>query len=315
MIMIAEISDAFWLGWGWDIFISAGLFLAVSMLVLAVFGQQGEIQLSPQRAAAIATGHTDRKTLFENGLFKPFLWIFLAISYRLRCEPLKRYIAKNLTASGNPNYYTPQEFLAMSLLTGFGLGIVLEFLHILIAGGPSISVIFLGIITGSSLCVIQLADQATKRLRSITRQLPYALDLVSLAMGAGANFTDAVRTIVDEDPHDSDPLNVELRAMLAEIELGTTRQQALANMAQRVPLDSIQSLAAAVTQAQQLGTPLVTVLHDQASALRLRRSVRAENLAATASVRILVPCLLLVMAVILTIFGPAIIRTMRGGLF
>ncbi|HNX26795.1 MAG TPA: type II secretion system F family protein [Phycisphaerae bacterium] len=314
-MIFAEISETFWLGWSWDVALSAGLFLSVSMFVLAVFGQQGEIKLSPQRAAAIATGHTDRKTLFENVLFKPFLWIFLAISYRLRSESLKRYISKQLTASGNPNYYTPQEFLALSFMTGFGLGMVLELLHILVAGSPSISVIILGIAVGSSLCIIQLADQSAKRMRSITRQLPYALDLISLAMGAGANFTEAVRTIVDEDPQDSEPLNVELRAMLAEIELGTTRQQALANMAQRVPLDSIQSLASAVTQAQQLGTPLANVLHDQASALRLRRSVRAENLAATASVRILVPCLLLVMAVILTIFGPAIIRIMRGGLF
>ena len=40
-----------------------------------------------------------------------------------------------------------------------------------------------------------------------------------------------------------------------------------------------------------------------------------ENKAAVASVRVLVPCLLLVIAVILAVFGPAIVRVIRGGLF
>ncbi len=57
------------------------------------------------------------------------------------------------------------------------------------------------------------------------------------------------------------------------------------------------------------------VLHDQATLLRLQRSVRAENAAAIASVRILIPCLLLVFAVILAVFGAPIVRAVRGGLF
>jgi len=47
----------------------------------------------------------------------------------------------------------------------------------------------------------------------------------------------------------------------------------------------------------------------------MQRSMKAENRAAVASVRILIPCLLLVAAVMLVIFGPAIIRAVRGGLF
>ena len=57
------------------------------------------------------------------------------------------------------------------------------------------------------------------------------------------------------------------------------------------------------------------VLHDQATLLRERRSMRAEEKAASASVQILVPCLFLVMACIICVFGPFIIRVVRGGLF
>jgi tight adherence protein C len=97
--------------------------------------------------------------------------------------------------------------------------------------------------------------------------------------------------------------------------LGTTRRRALENLARRVPMDAMRSIVASVIQAEELGTPLGTVLHDQATLLRLQRSVRAENRAAIASVRILIPCLLLVVAVMLAVFGPAIIRAVRKGLF
>ena len=220
---------------------------------------------------------------------------------------------RQLVAAGSPNYYTPEEYLALSILAGLGLGAVLEVIHFLLREQFSFMTIALGVVIGVGLSVYQISDKASKRLREITKKLPYALDLISLAMGAGATFTEALNTIVRD--HDDAPLNVEWKALLAEIDLGTTRRAALQNMARRAPLTSVQSLVASVIQAEDLGTPLATVLHDQARLLRMQRSVRAENRAAVASIHILVPCLLLVMAVILIVFGPAIVRIAQGGLF
>lgn len=302
-----------WTGGVWDWVISIGAFGAVALGVISIFSQPGKPKLSPQREAAIATGHTDRKTVFENPVLRPFLWILLSISYRLNLPRAKAYLRRQLVAAGSPNYYTPEEYLALSILAGLGLGAVLEVIHFLLREQFSFMTIVLGVVIGVGLSIYQISDKASKRLREITKKLPYALDLISLAMGAGATFTEAVNTIVRD--HDDAPLNVEWKALLAEIDLGTTRRDALQNMARRAPLTSVQSLVASVIQAEDLGTPLATVLHDQARLLRMQRSVRAENRAAIASVRILVPCMLLVMAVILTVFGPAIVRIVQGGLF
>lgn len=313
------LASAFWAA-GWlDWLLSAGLLATTALLVVSIFGQSGQVQLSPQRAAAIATGHTDRRTAFESPVFRPILWLLLRVAYRLNVPAAKRWLGRQLTAAGSPNYYTPEEYLALSLLAGLALGGVLEIMQFLLTGQFSSMALLLGLVVGVTLSVYQIAEKASRRLREITRELPYALDLVSLAMSAGATFTEAVGTIIREQPPDDAdeeaPLNVELRALLAEIDLGTTRRDAMGNLARRVPLTSIQGLVASVIQAEELGTPLSDVLRDQATLLRMQRSVRAENLAAAASVRILIPCLLLVMAVILTIFGPAIIRTVTGGLF
>ena len=57
------------------------------------------------------------------------------------------------------------------------------------------------------------------------------------------------------------------------------------------------------------------VLHSQANLLRMQRSARAENAAAVASVRILVPSLLILMGVVVAVFSPMILRIIREGLF
>ena len=170
-----------------------------------------------------------------------------------------------------------------------------------------------GLVFGFGGTVYGLFGQAAKRVRNISKRVPYTLDLISLAMGAGATFTEAVRTVVREDP--THPFNVELNTVLAEMELGTTRRQALASLSERIPLDGLRSIIAAVVQAEQLGTPLSDVLKQQADLLRLQRSVRAEKAAASASVRILLPGVLILMSVVLTVFGPVIIRALKGQLY
>jgi tight adherence protein C len=295
-----------------DIFVSVGIFLAVATLIYAVFRQRSKPQLSPQREAAIATGHTDRRTLFESPVLGPVMWLLLAISHRLAFPRLKEWIRRTLVATGNLNYYTPEEYLGLSILTGLALGVVLSGLHWLVTAQISIVWVIVGLVAGIAMMLFGLYDKAARRLRQISKRIPYALDLIALAMGAGATFTEAVKTIIREQS--DDPFNVELKTLLAEIDLGTTRKRALQNMGERVPLESLRTIVASVTQAEELGTPLGDVLHDQATLLRLQRTVRAENAAAVASVRILIPCLLLVMAVILTIFGPAIVRAVRHGL-
>jgi len=293
--------------------LSIGIFASVFLFIYAIFSQPGEIHMSAQREAAIATGHTDRSTVFEQAPLRPALWLLLILAHRLAMPKAKARLARTLVAAGSPKYYTPEEYLTLAMLTGVAAGSVLEGTYFLIFSQFGVVGFAIGFILGAFLSLYQLYDSATKRIRRISKRVPYSLDLIALAMGAGATFTEAVKTVTRE--RDEEPFNVELRALLAEMELGTTRRQALLNLSDRIPIESLRSIVASVIQAEELGTPLGDVLHDQASLLRLQRSMRAEDLAAKASVRILLPCLLLVMAVILAIFGPAIIRMVRGGLF
>lgn len=297
----------------WDVILSVLILVDVALLIYSIFSQSANVRLSPDREAALATGHTDRKTVFETAGIGPLMWLLLTLTHRMNMPRAKRWVRGKLVAAGNPDYYTPEEYLALALASGIMLGVLLEVCFLAVMQSFSVSVFLLGLCLGIMMTIYQVYGRAEKRIRLISKRVPYSLDLISLAMGAGATFTEAAQTVVREVG--DDPFNTELKTMLAEMELGTTRRKALQNLAERIPLESLRSIVASVIQAEELGTPLGEVLHQQASLLRLHRSVRAENAAAVASVRILVPSLLILIAVVIALFGPAILRIVERGLF
>ncbi|KPK85938.1 MAG: hypothetical protein AMJ81_02380 [Phycisphaerae bacterium SM23_33] len=292
---------------------AVALMAFVSVLVVAVFGQRGQAEMTPEREVALATGHADRHTVFEMAGLQPLMWLLLSLARTIQARQLKLKLRRILVAAGSPNFYTADEYLAVAMLWGLVGAAVLEGVNILVARSVSYTLPLVGFLAGTAAAIYWLHTRAAKRVREISRRMPYTLDLIALAMGAGATFTEAVRTVVHEDP--DHPFNVELNSVLAEIDLGNTRRDALKNLADRVPLENLRSIIAAIIQAESLGTPLSDVLKQQATLLRLQRSVRAEKLAAAASVRILLPSLLIMMSVVLAVFAPIIIRAIRGELY
>ena len=288
------------------------IFFFVVVFIIAVFSQRGRAEMTPEREIALASGATDRSTVFEMPLLQPVMWLLLVTARQLPIPGYKAKFRKWLVAAGSPNFYTPDEFIAVAMLWGLVIAIILEVVSIRFLGGPSIVLPLVGVLTGLVGMVYHLYGQASSRLQQIGKRMPYTLDLIALAMGAGATFTEAVRTVVGEDPEH--PFSEELNSVLAEIDLGTTRRQALMNMSDRVPQESLRSIVAAIIQAEALGTPLSDVLKQQANLLRLQRSVRAEKLAASASVRILIPSLLILLSVVLAVFATIIIKAIKGEL-
>ena len=151
-----------WLPNWWDYPIMIGLFLSVSTFVVALFGQGGEVRRSPQREAAIAAGHADRKTVFENPILRPIMWVFLSIAHRLNVPRGKEWIRKNLVAAGSPNYYTPEEYLAVAMLMGVLFGSILEIFHYILIQELSVAAFLLGLLLGMALSIYQVAEKASQ---------------------------------------------------------------------------------------------------------------------------------------------------------
>jgi tight adherence protein C len=97
--------------------------------------------------------------------------------------------------------------------------------------------------------------------------------------------------------------------------MGKTRREALRNLTKRLPSQNLADVAGSIIQAEQLGTPLGTVLKVQATVLRTKRTQTAEKAAQQAPVKIIFPLLFIFSATFLMLFGGFIVRWIRGEIF
>ena len=150
-----------------------------------------------------------------------------------------------------------------------------------------------------------------RRHLSIQRSLPFVLDLLTLSVEAGLDFISALQRNCKS--RRLDPLNEELLRMTKEIQVGSSRREALLNMAGRVRQPDLKAVAFALVQADELGVSLGSMLRIQSEQLRSRRFDRAEKLAAEAPVKMLGPLLLCIFpAVFVILLGPVVSQAMKG---
>lgn len=289
-----------------SLFVFAGIFVPI----FAIFRYPVPDEAPIHRQIAKAVG-IDHETVFENVAFAPVLSLFVQLAKRVNLLGLRKSIRQNLQASGNPSGYTVDQVLALAMASAVAVGGLSSLIALLINGGMLLLFLPTMSVVGFMIPITVLSTSATKRCRKIGKQLPYTLDLIALVMASGSSFTEAIETLIRDDPEDE--LNQELAFSLSEMEYGTTRANALQNLGQRIPLDSLRSVIGAVNQAEKLGTPLSSILKVQAEMLRMHRSVRAEKLSASASLKILIPSMLILLAVVLVMGAPMIIRFIVQG--
>ncbi len=292
------------------VFTSAVVFAGVFVPFYAIFRFPVTAEPPVHRRIAQAVG-LDHATLFENPLMAPLMSLLLMIAMRVNWADLRARVRRDLNAAGNPAGYSVDQYVAICLLALLFSAVAATLFDYLLLGGASLlfTLPFFSCI-GFYVPLATLSSAASARTMRIGKQLPYTLDLVALVIAAGSAFTEAIETLVRDDPEDD--LNQELRIVLAEIQFGATRAAALGNLAERIPLETLRSVVGAINQAEQLGTPLAAILKTQAGMIRMHRSVRAEKLAASAGVRILVPTMLILLAIMALVLVPFIISFMAN---
>lgn len=207
---------------------------------------------------------------------------------------------------------TAEEYVGLNILSCIGMacfGVLFG-----AASGDKIGLYgAIGATLGLVLPYMQVSDAAQKRLMGINEGLPYVIDLMALAMSAGMDFPGAIRQVVEKSTNPGDPLVVELTTILRELSLGRTRKQALTDFCARAPTVSVTEFVGALLQAEEQGNPVADVLLVQAGVARMRRSVRAEEAAAKAAVKMVGPLFLLFACVMLLVLGPMVLKLMQSG--
>ncbi len=218
-------------------------------------------------------------------------------------------IRRQLTRAGEPHMLTPEEFVAFQELGAIAFLLMALFFTVAVA----MSILWwpFFVLLGFFMPWIWLRDRVTVRIQLITRALPFDIDLLTLAVGAGLDFTAAIGKVVEKGR--DGPLEEEFSLMLRTLKLGKTREEALKAMAERVGLQSLTSFVGALVQADQMGTSLGKILRIQSTQLRHERTQRAEKLANEAPVKLLFPLLAFIFpTVFLILFGPIVYQALNS---
>jgi len=98
-----------------------------------------------------------------------------------------------------------------------------------------------------------------------------------------------------------------------EIRAGMARDQALRHLGVRSGLAEVATFATMLSQADKFGTGVGEALRVFSDDLRYKRQMRAEELAAKVSTKMLFPLVLCIFpAISLVVLGPAVIRIMHS---
>lgn len=118
-----------------------------------------------------------------------------------------------------------------------------------------------------------VAWRRQKRLLTIERQLPDALDLLSRALRAGHAFSAALKMAAEEV---AEPIATELRTVHDEVNFGVSLQQAFGHLSERVPITDLRYFVVAVLVQRETGGNLTEILGNLSRLIRERLKLFAR---------------------------------------
>jgi len=180
------------------------------------------------------------------------------------------WLAKLIEQSGV--VIDPGTVITVSLGAGVGLGLIaFLFSHLVLAAIAAACV-------GFALPVMWLKVKRSRRLRKFEEQFPEALDLLSRAIRAGHAFQSSMGMVADELPA---PVGVEFKKSFEQQNFGLPLQEALNNLAVRVPIMDVKFFVTAVQIQRETGGNLAEILDNLANVVRERfkilRQVRVHT--------------------------------------
>lgn len=194
-------------------------------------------------------------------------------------------------------------------LAGLGLGILM-----VLSGSPLALLALVGFVAlGYFLPDILVYNEALKRSAEIEFALADSVDLLTMCVESGLGLEAAFGRVSETQ---KGPMAEEFAAVLAELRMGKSRNEAFDDMAQRCTQPDLLRFISAMKQVDKLGIPVSAVLQEQSREMRATRRERAREQAQKVPVKILMPVMLCFLpGIFLIILGPAVLSILGSTMF
>jgi len=175
-----------------------------------------------------------------------------------------------------------------------------------------IGIAFGGAFVGFYLPDLYVQNLVDKRMGSILKAFPDALDLLLICVESGMSVEAAFNKVAAEVGSQSVELAEEFALTTAELSYLPDRRQAYENLGKRCPHPGVRAVCTSLIQAERYGTPLGTALRVMALENREMRMMEAEKKAASLPAKLTVPMIVFFLpALFIVILGPASIKIMN----
>ncbi|HLA93123.1 MAG TPA: type II secretion system F family protein [Actinomycetota bacterium] len=227
---------------------------------------------------------------------------------RLTPFDLNARINEQLILAGNPEAWDAERVVALKIIGGMAGVVAGALLMTLLPISGWLKIVFVvmtGLI-GYTVPSSQVRAMASKRQRTIQKQLPDVMDLLTISVEAGLGFDAALAQVTKNVPG---PLAEEMSRLLQEVQIGVSRADAFRNMSTRTNVAELQSFTLSMIQADLFGVSIANVLRAQSRELRQKRRQRAEEIAQKIPVKLLFPMIFMVLpALFIIVLGPGAIQ-------
>ncbi|MGB4589586.1 MAG: type II secretion system F family protein [Clostridiaceae bacterium] len=161
----------------------------------------------------------------------------------------------------------PEEFLLISIFSGFALFLLLFMLTGLVAIG------ILGFVIGFVIPDFYIDSIKKKRGKKLNKQLPEALDVISNGLKAGLSFSQAMNISGKEL---ESPISDEFLKVVRDNTLGKTMDDSLLDLSQRNDDEDLDMFVTAMIIQRQVGGNLSEMLDTISNTIRERVRIRGE---------------------------------------
>ena len=221
----------------------------------------------------------------------------------------QRRMRNRLVATGKQDLNSYRALVRRKVL-GATIGLSYGLLTQLSAGLNGVLIIGLATTAGFFLPDVLTYNTGTKRSMELDQTLPDAIDILNLCVESGLTFQASmaqVSTILEG------PISDEFARVLRQMQLGQSLIASLQDLSTRNNNDDLSRFVSVVIQADKLGIPISSVLHEQAREMRGKRRDRAREQAQKVPVKILMPVMLCFLpGIFIVILGPAVVSIIRA---
>ncbi len=291
-----------------------GIFLAIALALATVGAITTERQQVARSLAAVQAINAAPRAIqqelnrpFTDRVIAPLLARSTRIGRRLTAGDQVARIRHRLELAGNPPAWDVDRVIALKMLGTLG-GLVLGVAVPMLLGAGFLPVLGIAVIAsvagffGADMAIYQIGYNRREQIR---RELPDALDLLTISVEAGLAFDAGLSQVARNT---TGPLAEEFFRVLQEMQIGLGRTEALRALGDRTDLPELRGFVTAMVQADAFGIPIAAVLRVQAREMRTKRRQRAEELAQKVPVKILFPLIFCILpALFVVILGPAAI--------